>query len=286
MKQPPPTIRQFGLSPLAKAGVLVRSLQDRGSEAEHTVTAPHRDAHCLLLLATHGRFTLHLDFEEVAFAAPALLLVFPERVHQVLDMQEPQGWGLSFDPVLLDSELLPVLDQGFAAPLLPDPQAAFYQQAVTLLELLAQLQAGGSDAYTGRTTHALLNALFNLLAGKAAVMAATKPRESRAVLLGQGFSQLLKRQYKTWKQPARYAAELAVSVAHLNDTVKALTGASLSAHIQRRAILEAKRLLYFTDLSVKEIGYAVGYDEPVYFGKLFKKVAGVTPRRFRRQFRD
>ena len=67
--------------------------------------------------------------------------------------------------------------------------------------------------------------------------------------------------------------------------MKALTGFPVSVHIQQASILEAKRLLYFTDKSVKEVSYEVGYDEPVYFGKLFKKVTNLTPLQFRQQFR-
>lgn len=110
--------------------------------------------------------------------------------------------------------------------------------------------------------------------------------ENRGSILRDAFNQLLKKYYKTWKQPAQYASELAISVAHLNDTVKELTGYPVSIHIQQASILEAKRQLYFTNKSVKEIGYEVGYDEPVYFGKLFKKITNLTPLAFRQKFRD
>lgn len=280
-------ILQFDLSPLAKAGVLVRNMQSQETADEHAISAPHRDKHCLLMLATHGRFRLNLDFEELAIAAPALLFVFPGQVHQVLEIEEPQGWAVSFDPALLGKALQLVLETGLRAPLRLETQAAFCQQASMLLALMEQVQSGRPDAYTGSTTHAMLNALLSLIAGQLVPAEPdAKPKDRRGVLLEQAFGQLLKQHYKAWKQPARYAAELAVSVAHLNDTVRGITGASLSAHIQQRAILEAKRLLCFTDLSIKEVGYAVGYDEPVYFGKLFRKVTGTTPRHFRQQFRD
>ena len=97
---------------------------------------------------------------------------------------------------------------------------------------------------------------------------------------------LTKEHFKIWKQPAQYAAALSISTAHLNDTVKSLTGSPVSVHIQEASIMEAKRLLYFTANSVKEIAYEVGYEEPVYFGKLFKKVTNLTPLEFRKKFRD
>ena len=246
---------------------------------------PHRDAHYLLLLATRGRFVLHLDFEEVVIGQPALLLVAPTQVHQVLAMTEPQGWAIAFDPALLDEALHPWLESALRGPVALDPDSAAYRQLIALADLLEQLQAGDNNAHTRRATRALLQALLALVAGQLAP-AAGPSRQGRSALIEQAFSQLLHQHYQAWKQPAQYAAQLAISVAHLHASVKAATGLSPSARIQQRAVLEAKRLLCFTHLSVKEIGYATGYDEPVYFGKLFKKITGVTPLRFRQQFRD
>jgi AraC family transcriptional regulator, transcriptional activator of pobA len=83
-----------------------------------------------------------------------------------------------------------------------------------------------------------------------------------------------------------YASALSITVSHLNDTIKELTNFPVSIHIQNASILEAKRLLYFSDNSIKEIGYEIGYDDAVYFGKLFKKITSLTPLQFRQQFRD
>lgn len=287
VKNQPPNIPQFPLSLSAKGGVFIRNLHDQDGEGDHAVTKPHRDTHYLLMLATQGQFTLNIDFEEVNFTAPALLFVVPGQVHHILKFHEPRGWTISVDPPLLDTELQFVLEKSFRGPLLVDDKTAFYQQTVTLLELMEAIQSGPSDTYTGKTTRALLDALLCLIAGLiSGGTSDMKSRESRGILIEQAFSKLLSQHFISWKQPARYAAELAISVSHLNDMVKEITGTSVSTHIQQRAILEAKRLLYFTSLSVKEISYAVGYDEPVYFGKLFKKVTGLTPRHFRHQFRD
>lgn len=280
------TIPQFELSPLAKGGVLIRKIKDQSGINEHTVSAPHRDNHYLLMVATHGRFVLNLDFNEVAFTAPALLIIVPEQVHYVIETTEPAGWGISFDPSLLDNELQLVLERRFNAPLFLEQQTAFYQQTIGLLELVEKIQSGVADTYTGKTTRALLNALLSLIAGQFAVAPETTSTEGQGAIIELTFNQLLKQQYKSWKHPAQYAAALAISVSHLNDTVKRITGIPVSTHIQQRSILEAKRLLYFTDLSAKEISYEVGYDDPVHFGKLFKKVTGLTPLRFRQQFRD
>ena len=288
MKTPLRTIQQFELSPLATTGVLVRAMRGRADRAqEHPVALPHRDAHYLLLLATEGDFALSLDFEEVGGAAPALAFVVPGQVHHLHAGPGLRGWAVSFDPALLDGEVRQVLEDGCRAPRPLDRQSAFYAQATALLTVLETGQRAPVNAYAARTAQALLAALLGLVAGQLLTEAPTSPaKQSRGAWLERAFQQLLQQHYQAWKQPARYAAALAVSVAHLNDTVKGRTGTPVSVHIQRRAVLEAKRLLCFTDLSVKEVGYAVGYDEPVYFSRLFRKVAGCPPLRFRQKFRD
>ncbi len=287
MKNQPQPIPEFDLPPLAKAGVLVRRLQHRDDRSDHATSRPHRDRHYMLLLATKGHYTINLDFEPVTFAAPALLIVFPGQVHHLIDMAQPQGWGISFDASLLDGESQQLLEQVFTGPRPVDAHSDFYPQFITLGELLENLQSGRADAHVHRAIRALLNALLSLITSQfAPEIAGTMPKESRAVLIEQAFRRLLNQRFVAWKQPARYADELAISVAHLNDTVKAITGRSVSVHIQQRSVLEAKRLLCHTDLSIKEVGYQVGYDEPVYFGKRFRKVTGTTPRHFRQQFRE
>lgn len=63
------------------------------------------------------------------------------------------------------------------------------------------------------------------------------------------------------------------------------TGLAPLAYIQRLRIEEAKRRLERTDLPVDEISWAVGYEEPAFFRRLFKRVTTVTPGEYRRKFR-
>ncbi|UOQ70389.1 AraC family transcriptional regulator [Hymenobacter cellulosilyticus] len=274
------------LSPLARAGVLVRNFQQPTAADDHDSAAPHRDAHYLLVLLTQGELHLRLDFEPVVLRGPVLALIGPGQVHQLLRTDSPQGWALSFEPSLLEAAFQLLLEQGLRQPCPLDAYSPFYARATALLTLLADCQEGLADAYSGRTQQALLLALLSLVAGQLAPdPVATPLREGRGPQLERAFQQLLRQHYAQWKQPAQYAAALHITVAHLNDTVKSQTGLSVSAHVQQRAMLEAKRLLGFTQQSVKEIGYALGYEEPVYFGKLFRKVTGMTPQQFRLQFR-
>lgn len=286
MKKQLKDITQFDISPLAKAGVHLLNMQDEIRE-EHDISKPHRDHHFLLMLATSGTFKINIDFREVSFADPTLVCVFPEQVHHIIEVQKPAGWILSFDPALMEEDVKQSFESKFQGPIPMLQDSEFYLSIVSLLRLIENSQKAAVDKYSKRIFHSLLTAFVNLIASHLIFSSAVEStNRSRSIMIKDTFYQLLKLHYKTWKQPAQYASALSISVAHLNDTVKALTCSPVSLHIQQASILEAKRQLYFTDKSVKEIGYELGYDEPVYFGKLFKKITSLSPLAFRQQFRD
>jgi AraC family transcriptional activator of pobA len=286
LKNQQKNISQFNISPLATAGVHIVNMQNEIRE-EHDISKPHRDDHFLLMLATSGYFKLNIDFKEVSFSELTLLCVFPQQVHHIIEVHKPEGWIISFDPALIDEEIKQLFERRFHSLVYLEPKSDFYLYLTTLLHLIEKSQAGIVNKYSQKFIHSLLTAFINSVASNLIFTSNEENiHENRSTVIKDAFSQLLKQHYKTWKQPAQYASELAISVAHLNDTVKALTGSPVSVHIQQASILEAKRQLYYTNKSVKEIGYEVGYDEPVYFGKLFKKITNLTPLAFRQQFRD
>lgn len=286
MKNQNPTIKQFELSRLAKAGIIIANMDDR-EVAEHDISLPHRDNHCQLMLASDGIFKLNIDFENIEFSAPALLCIFPEQVHHIIEVQNPKGWMISFDPSLVNQEVLQLLENKINNPFLLQKESNLFDQLSILMGLIEKVQLENTNSYTQKSIHSFLNGLLSLVAGElVSALSIDKEKENRSIIIKEAFIKLTKEHFKTWKQPAQYASALSISTAHLNDTVKSLTGSPVSVHIQEASILEVKRLLYFTDKNVKEIAYEVGYDEPVYLGKLFKKITNLTPLEFRKKFRD
>lgn len=286
MKNQNPTIKQFELSRLAKAGIIIANMDDR-EVAEHDISLPHRDNHCQLMLASDGIFKLNIDFENIEFSAPALLCIFPEQVHHIIEVQNPKGWMISFDPSLVNQEVLRLLENKINNPFLLQKESNLFDQLSILMGLIEKVQLENTNSYTQKSIHSFLNGLLSLVAGElVSALSIDKEKENRSIIIKEAFIKLTKEHFKTWKQPAQYASALSISTAHLNDTVKSLTGSPVSVHIQEASILEVKRLLYFTDKNVKEIAYEVGYDEPVYLGKLFKKRTNLTPLEFRKKFRD
>lgn len=279
-------IKQFEISPQARAGIFIVNMETQEFNS-HDISEPHRDDHCQLMIAVDGKFKLNIDFEYVQFTGAALLFVFPEEVHHVIEVENPKGWMLSIDCSLIDKECFQLLENKFRNPFLLQNKSTIYDQIQILTELIEEIQLQNMNNYTGKSIHFLMSGLLGLIAGEiVANLPTVKEKENRSILIKEKFIQLTKEHFRTWKKPAHYASALSVSTSHLNDVIKSLTGVTVSNQIQQASIMEAKRLLCFTDQSVKEISYKVGYDEPVYFGKLLKKLTNLTPLEFRKKFRD
>ncbi|PWJ56732.1 AraC-like DNA-binding protein [Dyadobacter jejuensis] len=78
-----------------------------------------------------------------------------------------------------------------------------------------------------------------------------------------------------------YAAMLNVTPNHLNHICKVVLGKTASQLHYDRLIIEAKRLLLHTELTIKEVGFKLKFEDPSYFVRFFKKHTGLTPQAFR-----
>jgi AraC family transcriptional activator of pobA len=80
------------------------------------------------------------------------------------------------------------------------------------------------------------------------------------------------------------AAELNLSPRYLSDLLKQETGKTVMDLIQIFLVSEAKNLLNEGKLSVNEIAYSLGFENPPYFSRLFKKETGLSPNQFKKQY--
>lgn len=98
------------------------------------------------------------------------------------------------------------------------------------------------------------------------------------------FEQLVNRNFIVHHTVSSYAKMLNISPKALNKRVVKYSGLTPSDIIRQRIILEAKRMLVHTPLSVKEIGYKLGYEDPSYFIRFFSKHVKLAPQNFRKYF--
>lgn len=98
------------------------------------------------------------------------------------------------------------------------------------------------------------------------------------------FSKLVEQNYKTHHTVADYAALLFVTPKNLSKKIGLISKSTPNDIIKDRILLESKRLLVHTKMTVKEIAYSLNYDDDAYFVRFFTKQIGLSPMAFRKQF--
>lgn len=117
-----------------------------------------------------------------------------------------------------------------------------------------------------------------------AQVAAGGPSADRELLAR--FKALVGAHFTHSHEVAAYAGMLNISAGHLGELIKQQSGQPPIAHIHDRLLLEAKRLLFHTDASAKEIAFALGFEEASYFNRFFKRHTGSTPLAYRSAIRE
>jgi AraC-like DNA-binding protein len=95
------------------------------------------------------------------------------------------------------------------------------------------------------------------------------------------FKQLIEKNYQLQKNVSSYAEMLNMNPSCLNEVAKKTTGITAGELIRNRVIEETKKLLYSSSLSGKEIAFQLGFDDPAYFSRFFRKYTGTTLKDFR-----
>jgi len=245
----------------------------------------HRDDHYIFLLQESGNSNFMLDFRELNVSGCCLLYILPGQVHQVLGTYTVTGWFLAIDQMLLTEEYRTVFEQHVVQNdpiLLGEPEIAQLNSCLTLL----QKHFENIDQLLNRQiVNSLALSFIGMIAGYYLQQnAMSGEQNSRPVQIGGQFRNLLLKHFKTEKSPAAYAAMLHLSLTYLNEVIKSRTGFPVSYWIHHEVVMEAKRLLFYTSLSVKEISAELGFTDHTYFSRLFTKMAGLSAGKFRNTY--
>ncbi|WP_254070940.1 helix-turn-helix transcriptional regulator [Pedobacter sp. L105] len=104
-------------------------------------------------------------------------------------------------------------------------------------------------------------------------------------LLLKNFQAKINEYFREMREVGDYAALLNISAGHLSEVVKTQSGKPAIKHIHERIGLEARRLLFHTNNSLKEIAFDLGFADASYFNRFFKRETGVTPAGYRAEIR-
>lgn len=260
----------------------LEALADRSRPSGWTIR-PHAHANLNHVFHfTRGGGVVRAEGQSIRLPAPCLLLMpagvvhgfdfEPETVGSVLTVSDTTLRELlrrepEFRPLFAAPAVIPVVDQGFILASLG-----------RLSRELAWLAPGRAAAVEALLVGILVEVLRLAPQAGGGEMAAPGPQ----ALLVARFRERIEERYRGHDEVEDYARALAVSPKQLWAACRRVAGAPPARLIQDRLLLEAKRLLLYTNVSVAEAAYTLGFNDPAYFSRLFTKETGRSPRDFRR----
>jgi|SRR5690606_12786778 len=253
------------------------------------VTMAHRNDFCICILPDKGQADFFIDFKEVHLNPDSLMFLYSGQVSRVLATRKIDGWILYFDKKLIDDYSRSVLEESlYHGPLLAlsRDQKQWFAKFMELLHFTSGLR--DMPSFHKSTMHFMVMAFISRLTAlyQAGAARDMKQHSERSTVIFTTFRKLVRDNYKEIKSPQEYANLMRLSLGYLNDTVKGISGGTVSYCIQEEAIREAQRLLWYADTSIKEISHAVGFEDPKYFSRIFRKLTGCSPAAFRTNYRD
>jgi AraC family transcriptional activator of pobA len=256
-----------------------------GSIGGNEVREPHRHAYHELIWIREGSGRHLIDGEPVEFGPRTLTLIARGQVHQFQRAKNISGVVARFDDGWLEDGLAGEVGRrvlftthGCTSLAPPEDEANRFDALLDLLRVEASRPRTRESAELRR--HLLSAALLWAQRWREAQLEEGGATRSD-VQLHQDFLEALERDFASSHDAGHYADELGVSAGTLSRTLTKLTGQTTKQLILDRVILEAVRLLRFSDLSIKEIAARLGFSDQFAFSKAFKRRRGEAPLDFR-----
>lgn len=242
---------------------------------------PHRHNYYTIIWVRKGKGTHLLDLDSFSIEDNSVYCVSPGQVHHLQVEGPVDGYVISFTTdfiglaadnfmLLYESGLFNIYGHAPVIKLSLETESE-------MLEVIDKLVREYTNFFLLRAEilRGFLKIFLIYLTRNFGLPAQPKYQTRIYESVNQFFS-LVNKDFATRKMVSDYAAELAVTPNYLNELVKKITGHPASYHIQQRIVLEAKRMLRFSGLTMKEIAYELGFDDPAHFSKFFKKVSGTN----------
>lgn len=273
-------------SPEAVGGIYVahHSVLD-SADLENKMEA-HRDDFFIFFLLVEGQAIIKCDMIDLEISANSIMMVKPFQIHHAPDIStNAVGYYIGVAPFLIPNNCIEIFHNLKISEQLNKMEPAESQEILDTISLLYR-SFKGINANKAQ----IVNGLFNSLVYRFSDMYSKSKNpltelKNQSALIYSNFKKLISEQ-TFLESPSYFAKKLNITTSHLNDCVQASSGKSVTYWLQNAMIIEAQRLLYYTESEVKEIAFMLGFQDHTYFSRLFKKITGQTPLAFRKKFRE
>lgn len=259
--------------------VQLKPIQEEEKEKAHR----HNFFQIFLFTASGG--THLVDFEQSECKTNQIHIVNPGSIHKLNRSRTTEGYVLLFSRTFFDQNQ-------------PNPNYFIYRNDFSkflelkpidfnrILELVLWIEREqqSQQAFSAKSTRNILELVVIEIQRSLHFEALTVATENDALF--DQFMHDVNLNFNIQHSLAHYSKIMHLSPDKLNKICQEKVNKTPSEIIQERILLEAKRLLFHSQLSIKEIAFALGYEDPSYFNRIFKQKVDLTPAGFRANIRE
>lgn len=247
---------------------------------------PHRHDYYEFIVFFEGGGTQSIDFINYPNDTSSAYFIRPGQVHMMKRTSQSSGCNFRFlRTYFYDNETGAAAffrEYPFFSLQSHQPQLKLPAEVFTALKKLIEVYSLSEKFASQETLKSLVRAMLQLLK-RPFEQAQDTPRHPGTL---EKFMALVSSHFNETRSVADYAAMLNITPNYLNELCSGNLGLSAKALIDEQVMLETKRLLFHTDLSVKEIAFQLNFDDASYFVRRFKEKNGLTPAAFRSSVRN
>lgn len=290
MKKKPEHIPVYSIERFSKkteTGTLY-NIEVFNKERDFEVAYPHRhDDFYEILFITEGTGIYTIDLHEYTIRPNTIFFLSPGQIHEIAFSEDINGYIFLFSSEFYLSnkaDQYKLFEFPFFYSLKYDSAPLYLESTASIAELdrlfkKAIEEMNASEPDSEDAIHSLLDLI--LIYCKRLYPTFEGSSLKKGHILIKRFKQLIEEKCTENIGVKEYAELLQVSSNYLSETVKEFTGRTPTDFINDRMILEIKRFLTHTQLTVQEVGYQLNFSDQSYFSKYFKRITGMTPVEFR-----
>ena len=269
-----------------KLNFSISKMEDIYDSRQGATDEPHRHDYYTFLIIKQANGLHKIDFESYELKDSQIYFVSPGQVHQIIEKEKSYGYAMTFStdflvensiPLAFISDLNLFRNYGQTPPLLPEKKS--FDKILRFVKEIAEYyhcESPNNILAIGAYLKLLLIECSNICS-----IHSFKSEKAKSII--RDFKTAVDIHFRKEHFTSFYAKLLNITPDHLNRSIKAKLGKTAKEYIQTRITTEAKRLLHFTDLTNKEIGYELGFNEPANFSAFFKKCTALSPSNFKNQ---
>jgi AraC family transcriptional regulator, transcriptional activator of pobA len=280
-------IGNFNHSPAHHPDFYIETLEEHMAKYQF-VQAPHRHDFYFMVLFTKGSGIHIIDFVSYEIRPGSLFFMSPAQVHSWRLSPADSGFVIFFNPAfyLLAYARKTLTEFPYFQPFTASP--CLYLVPENLPEITALFEKiydefRGQEFQKENIIRSYLNILLIKSAGVYYAIQSGEPTSLQTSQIRK-LEALIEQHYAQHLPVTGYAEMMQLSSKQLYAICQSVLQKSITDIIQDRLMLEAKRLLVHTELTISQIAARLNYTDNSYFNRFFKKMAGMTPEQFRKQF--